>query len=107
MITKTTSLTLAVALMALAGIAQADSAWHQGNGDVVHFTPEHIGQNTPKRALDPKVHDQMLHGDAATPQVTQKPTAAISGGKTRQQVVQEFLNQSVIEREQLKKLYAN
>ena len=37
------------ALMIVAGLisaplaAKAASAWHQGNGDVVTFTPEHVG----------------------------------------------------------------
>jgi len=107
MIAKTTSLALAVALTALSGIAQATSAWHQGNGDVVHFTPEHIGQNTAKHSLDPNVHDQMLHGDAVTPQMAQKSDAATAGSKTRQQVSLELRNQSTNEREQMKTLYTN
>ena len=107
MIAKTTSFSLTVALMALSGMAQATSAWHQGNGDVVHITPEHIGQNTAKRTLDPKVHDQMLHGDAVTPQGALQSDAATSGGKSRQQVAQELRNQPTNEREQMKKLYTN
>lgn len=107
MIAKTTSFSLTVALMALSGMAQATSAWHQGNGDVVHITPEHIGQNTAMRTLDPKVHDQMLHGDSVAPQMGQKFDVATAGSKTRQQVVQELLSQSINEREQMKKLYAN
>lgn len=107
MIAKTASFSLAVALMALSGMAQATSTWHQGNGDVVHITPEHIGQNTSKRTLDPKVHDQMLHGEAVTPQLALQSDAATSGGKSRQQVAQELRNQPTNEREQMKMLYTN
>ena len=69
MTTKTVKLSLAIALVTLSGLSQATSAWHQGNGDIVHFTPEHIGQNTAKSPVDPNVHAKMLHGDSMTPEI--------------------------------------
>lgn len=69
--------------------------------------PSTLDKNTAKRTLDPKVHDQMLHGDAVTPQGALQSDAATSGGKSRQQVAQELRNQPTNEREQMKMLYTN
>lgn len=69
---KTVKLSLAIALVTLSGVSQATSAWHQGNGDVVHVTPEHIGKNTARSPMESNIHAKMLHGDMPTPQRVEK-----------------------------------
>lgn len=86
MTTKTVKLSLAIAFVTLSGLSQATSAWHQGNGDVVHYTPEHIGQNTAKSPVDPNVHAKMLHGDTPTPQIVEKTDTGAQASQSRQQV---------------------
>lgn len=100
MTTKTVTLSLAIALVTLSGLSQATSAWHQGNGDVVHFTPEHIGQNTAKSPVDPNVHAKMLHGDSMTPQIVEKTNAGTQTSRSGQQVLDDKSGQ-------LKSLYIN
>lgn len=105
--TKTASFSLTIALMTLSGISQATSAWHQGNGDVVHVTPEHIGQNTARSPMEPNIHAKMLHGDLMPLPLAQASDTATPAGKSRQQVAQELLDQSANERGRMKNLYAN
>lgn len=100
MTTKTATLSLAIALVAMPGLSQADSAFHQGNGDVVHITPEHIGKNTPKMPLEPKIHTKTLRGDVPTPQVIEKTD---TDAQTRQ-----FIQQAPDYRSgEMKNLYIN
>ena len=89
MTTKTVKLSLAIAPVTLSGLSQATSAWHQGNGNVVHYTPEHIGQNTAKAPADPDVHAKMLHGDSMTPQIVEKTNTGTQASPSRQQVLDE------------------
>ena len=100
MTTKTVKLSLAIALVTLSGLSLATSAWHQGNGDIVHFTPEHIGQNTAKSPVDPKVHAKMLHGDSMTPEIVDKTNTGAQTSQSRQQVLDD-------KNGQLKNLYIN
>lgn len=106
MTTKTVKLSLAVALIAMSGLSQASSAWHQ-QGDVAVFTPEHIGQNTEKRQLDSNVHAKMLHGDNPFPELIQNSNAGSDSLKSRQQVSKELLGQTAVEREKSRIIYIN
>jgi len=100
MTTKTVKLSLAIALVTLSGLSQATSAWHQGNGNIVHFTPEHIGQNTAKAPFDPNVHAKMLHGDSMTPDIVEKTNTGAQTSLSRQQVLDDTNGQ-------LKSFYIN
>ena len=100
MTTKTVKLSLAIALVTLSGLSQATSAWHQGNGDIVHFTPEHIGQNTAKSRVDPNVHAKMLPGDSMSPEIVDKTNTGAQTSQSRQQVLDD-------KNGQLKNLYIN
>ena len=79
------------ALMIVAGLisaplaAKAASAWHQGNGDVVTFTPEHVGSARQRPEVISEVNDQM--GFPA-------PTKSLAAPKARAQVIDEMRSQT-------------
>lgn len=106
MTTKTVKLSLAVALIAVSGLSQATSAWHQ-RGDNAVFTPEHIGQNTEKRQVESNVHAKMLHGDYPRPELIQRSNAGPDSRKSRQNVGKEYLGQTAIERDNSRSIYIN
>lgn len=106
MTTKTVKLSLAVALIAMSGLSQATSAWHQ-QGDNAVFTPEHIGQNTEKRQVESNVHAKMLHGDNPVPELIQKSNTGPDSLKSRQNISKELRGQTAIEREEARIMYIN
>ncbi|WP_028603837.1 DUF4148 domain-containing protein [Ottowia thiooxydans] len=101
------ALAILAGLFAAPNLAQADTAWHASNGDVVRFTPEHIGSNTRQQVV--------AELDAARANGTLKyiqmsvpvPVNAAAPTKTRQQVIDEMRDQSAEQRRSLNELYQN
>ncbi|WP_234265431.1 DUF4148 domain-containing protein [Hydrogenophaga sp. NFH-34] len=81
-------------LLAAPSLAFATSAWHQGNGNIVHFTPEHVNANTREqvtRELETAISDGTIRFYRLN---LPPPSKTPPRPKTRQQVVDELLNQS-------------
>lgn len=101
------ALAIVAALFAVPNLAYADTAWHSANGNVVRFTPEHIGSNTREQVV--------AELDAARANGTLKyiqmsvpiPTEASASTKTRQQVINEMRNQSPEQLRASRELYQN
>lgn len=64
-------------------------------------------QNSPRAPADPQVHDKMLHGDEQRPRLASAGEPTYHQSKTRQQVINEMLNQTPYERARMKELFRN
>lgn len=100
-----TALAMVTGLLAAPSLAQASSAWHQDNGDIVRFTPEHINSKTRTQVineLDTARADGTLSFIQRSVAV---PTKSFPEPKTRQQVINDMLNQSLEQRRAQSELY--
>lgn len=99
------TLAMVASLFFAPSLAQANAAWHQGRGDIVRFTPEHVNANTRAQViseLDAARRDGTLRFlQLALP----APAKSVAEPKTRQQVVNEMLNQPADQRRALNELY--
>ena len=86
--------------------ASAASAWHQGNGDVVTFTPEHVGSGRTRADADGEVAAARQAGTLALYQKSASVTVkSTSAAKTRAQVIEEMRNQTPEELKAQKELF--
>ena len=89
------------ALMIVAGLisaplaAKAASAWHQGNGDVVTFTPEHVGSARQRAEVISEVNAASGAGTLRNDQMGfPAPTKSWAAPKARAQVIDEMRSQT-------------
>jgi hypothetical protein len=96
MMNKTFSALMIVAGLIFAPVAaSAASAWHQGNGDVVTFTPEHIGAKRQRAEVRAEVNAASEARTLGSYQRGVLPPARNSAApKTRVQVIEEMRNQT-------------
>lgn len=84
-----------VGLLMLPMVVSAGSAWHQGNGDVVTFTPEHIQSQRTREEASAAVAAAQQNGTLRFHQMgIPMPAKSSVQPKTRAQVVEEMRNQS-------------
>lgn len=101
------ALAIAAGLMALPNLAQAESPWHQGNGDVVRFTPDHVRANTRQQVVA-EMDAARANGTLGFYQRGLTPPAKVPAQpKTRQQVLEELRNQTPEQLRALNEFYQN
>lgn len=87
-------------------LAQAESVWHQGNGDVVHFDPQHVNSSQTRAAVlaqfAPTKQLPRAGNNAPAPNTSAGPS-----GLSREQVVRELLQMSAAEKGRLNALFTN
>ncbi|WP_354449435.1 DUF4148 domain-containing protein [Ottowia thiooxydans] len=76
-------------------MAQASSAWHQGNGDIVRFTPEHVASTKTRAQVNAELNAVIANGTLRYYQWSVPvPAKATAQSVTRQQVIEDMLNQT-------------
>ncbi|MGB3070722.1 MAG: DUF4148 domain-containing protein [Ottowia sp.] len=94
-------------LLTLPSLAQANSAWHQGNGDIVRFTPEHVASTKTRAQVNAELNTVIANGTLRYYQwnVPVPGKASAQPPLTRQQVIKDMLNQSPEQQRALSALY--
>ncbi len=100
------TLAIVAGLLAAPFAVNAASAWHPGNGDVVTFTPEHIGTTRQRAEVRAEVNSASESGALRRYQMGFPPPAKSSAiPKTRAQVVDEMRNQTPEQRKAQRELF--
>ncbi|WP_028603836.1 DUF4148 domain-containing protein [Ottowia thiooxydans] len=101
------ALAIVAGLMAAPNLAHANSPWHQGNGDVVSFTPEHVNAKTREQVVA-ETNTARADGTLRFYQRGLTPPAKTPvQPKSRQQVLDEMRNQSPEQLRVLNEFYQN
>ena len=87
-------------------LAQAESVWHQGNGDVVHFDPQHVNSSQTRAVVLAQFTPAKQLPRAGNNAPAPNPIASPSG-LSREQVVRELIQMSAAEKGRLNALFTN
>ena len=100
------AMAIVAGLIAAPSLAQASSAWHQGNGNVVNFTPEHVASTKTRAQVNDELNTIIANGTLRYYQWNVPvPGKAPASTQTRQQVINDMLKQSPEQRRSMNALY--
>ena len=98
-------LTIVAGVLSAPVAAHAASAWHEGNGNMVQFTPHHIGSQ-PRTEVQADTRAAREGGTLSTYQrAIPVPGKSSASPKTRAEVIEEMRTQSPEARQAYKALY--
>lgn len=100
------AMAIVAGLIVAPSLAQANNAWHQSNGNVVNFTPEHVASTKTRAQVNDEVKAIIANGTLRYYQWNVPvPGKAPASTQTRQQVINDMLKQSPDQRRAINALY--
>lgn len=100
------ALAIVAGLLAAPSLAQANSAWHQGNGNVVQFTPGHVASTKTRAQVNAELNEIIANGTLRYYQWNVPvPVKTPVQTQSRERVVNDMLNQSPAQRRAMSELY--